>query len=162
MTSTAVTTTNPQGLIAAMTLNSWSQFSREYGSATSMIQAIPFGTYVEVSDKKFQGDSLIILRRTDFEKVLKSSRASSQIRKILFTIERTTHTYQGSGDPMPVIEAVREAASLGVELAGTTPIFATAQEYLAHPMAKADAASEDEDLELPKTVSELRHGVKKH
>ncbi|MGK5089195.1 hypothetical protein WDW86_16715 [Bdellovibrionota bacterium FG-2] len=138
---------------------SWSGFCRA-SSAANIIGQVPVGTFLEIKDRKFSGESLIVIRRGDFERLVKSSRSSSQIKKVLFSIEKTVLTFQPGTDPTNIIQAVKEIASLGVELAQPMPEFSTAAKYIAH----AHAAREDKteiDFELPKTRAELRRGVKK-
>lgn len=121
------TTTNEFQLTPAFVEDSWSTLIRSSsGSAASSIyQAIPLGTYIEVRDRKFGGDSLIIFRKTDFEKLVRSSCAASQIKKMLFSVQKTVLTYQPGTDPTALIEAVRHQADVAVELAGAAPLYAS-------------------------------------
>lgn len=138
---------------------SWSGFCRSM-SAASVIGTVPVGTFLEIKDRKFSGESLIILRRGDFERLIKFSRSSFQIKKALFSIEKTVLTFQPGTDATNVVQAVREIASLGIELANSAPTFQKTADYIAHAHATRDEESED-DFDLPKSRSELRRGVRK-
>lgn len=163
--NTAITTTSDLNLAPGEVFQSWSHFSREYGAASKVGEKLPVGTYLEIQDRKFLGDHLILLRKTDFERLIKCSRTTSQIKRVLFSIEKTAISVPSGADPTRVIEAVREIASLGVELVRSTPTFPSVREYLHQVVQDRDEegvqTDRKQEVTFPKTRSELRNGVHK-
>jgi hypothetical protein len=94
--------------------SSWSQFTRAF-SAANILNSIPLGKYLEIADKKFNGDSLILFRRTDFDKLNMLSSRAAKASRYLIQIDRMTTTFTDSQDPKNVIQLIQEEARMGIE-----------------------------------------------
>lgn len=96
--------------------DSWSNFIRTGSgrAAASVISAVPKGGFVEVWDSKFDGESLILLRRTDFDNMNMLSSLASRAKRCLVLIEQMTSTVS-SGQESHVIDMVRSSVSLGFD-----------------------------------------------
>lgn len=135
--------------------DSWSQFSRE-NSTVALADKLAAGGFVEINDKKFQGNPIVLLRKSDLEKLVTNSRATSRIKKMLFSISKTVMSFSDVKDPTALMEAVLSQASLAVELAETPkPLYQSSEELLADEEDVAD------EVNLPKSKEELTDGVRK-
>jgi len=108
--------------------NSWSQFTRSLGSATSIISAIPAGKFLEVFDNKFNDDSLIIFRRCDFDNLNMLSSMSSKISRCLMQIDKMTTTYENAKNPIDVFSLIHEQVQMAVEFA-VVPTTTSTDDY---------------------------------
>jgi len=134
---------------------SWSQFSRE-NSAVTLADKLAAGYFVEIDDKKFQGNPIVLLRKSDLEKMIIGSRATSRIKKMLFSISKTVMSFDGAKDPVALFEAVMSQAILAIELAETPkPLYESSQELL------ADEEDVVKEVKLPRSKEELADGVRK-
>ena len=115
-------------LSPSLLFESWSQFTRKFGSASSLIPQIPMGKYMEVGDKKFGGDRLIIIRRTDFDNLNMLSSMASKVTRCLMQIDRMTTTFNTSEKSQEVIKLIHEQARIGIEFT-IVPSNTTASEY---------------------------------
>jgi hypothetical protein len=114
MAKNALTINENYNLMPSFIADSWSKFTRDYSSATSFFSKVPVGTFVEVTDKKLLGDSLIIFRRTDFDKLNQLSSMASKITRCLMQIDRMTTTYSNEKADQ-VIKLIHEEARMGIE-----------------------------------------------
>lgn len=151
-------------------MTGWSDFTRgTQGGTAAIFETIIPGTYLEVRDKKFKSNSIILIRRSDFEKLIKSSRqalnTSLRVKKILFSISKTTASIAQSAtstanqEAMNIIEAVHTQASIGLELASATPLYASDEEFFAEEI-KSLSADGDVTPKLPKNKADLKRGIK--
>lgn len=146
--------------------DSWTGFLRNScgSSAARIYETITPGTALEIKDNKFKMDSFIILRRSDFEKLVKSSirsvTASSQIKRCLISITETTQSYSYT-DPTKaehVIKAISNQAQVALELATIAPVYDSNEEFFRH---EAQAIDDEDDDQMPTSKAELKRGTKR-
>ncbi len=130
-------------------VDSWSQFARNYSSASSLIGKLPLGKYIEIRDKKFLGDSFIIFRRTDFDNLNMLSSMASKVTRCLFQIERITTTFSRNEQPENVIQMIREEAKLGIEFTVISSSN-TSSEYF-----NSYFVENDKDIKMPQSRKEI-------
>jgi len=107
-------------LSPAFISDSWGQFARKFSSASSLMPKIPVGKYIEIKDKKLVGDSLIILRRTDFDRLNMLLSMASKVTRCLVQISRITTTFANTEKPEQVINLIHDQAQLGIEFTVTS------------------------------------------
>lgn len=95
-------------------IDGWSRFIRET-SAANIFSTIQAGKYLEISDKKFLNETLIIFRRTDFDNLNMMSSIATRATRFLLQIDRITTSFADSKDPKGVLELVHESARMGIE-----------------------------------------------
>src|SRR5579862_7048755 len=93
-------------LSPSFVFDGWSQFTRKFSSASSLIPNIPAGKYIEVKDKKLAGDCFIIFRRTDFDNLNMLSSMASKVTRCLVQIDRITTTFSNNEKPEQVIKLI--------------------------------------------------------
>jgi len=161
----STTTTNPWQLFPLPVQTGWSNFIREsFGTgAGELIGAITRGSYLEIKDNKFAGDSLVILRRSDFEQLVKSASvyagATYRIKRILFSITESTRSYSDPSKAGHLINAISTQASLGLELTASVSAFSSDAEFLAAEAAKSSNQTADDVF--PTSKADLKNGVKR-
>lgn len=144
MSGYALKINDQYNLSPAFEMNSWSQFARKFSSATSILPAIPLGKFLEIGDKKFQGESLIVFRRTDFDNLNMFSSMASKVSRCLMQIDRMTTTFEDSTNPKSIIKLIHEEAKIGIEFT-VVPTTTTANDYF----QTITTATDDEEVTLP-------------
>ncbi|MBL6988795.1 MAG: hypothetical protein ISR65_03420 [Bacteriovoracaceae bacterium] len=134
---------NCYSLTPAESHSSWSQFTRKLGSATSIISAIPVGKFLEVFDNKFNGDSLIVFRRRDFDNLNMLSNMSSTVSRCLMQIDKMTTTYENAKNPTDVISLIHEQARMAIEFT-VIPTTTSTDEYFSTFLSEGEEDSGDE------------------
>lgn len=149
MTNHALSINEKYNLSPSFVADSWSRFTRKYSSASSLIPKIPLGKYVEIKDKKLVGDSFVIIRRTDFDKLNMLSSMASRIARCLVQIDRITTTFANTEKPAQVIKLIHEQAQLGIEF---TIISSTSSvtDYFA-----SYATETNGDVKMPKNRKDI-------
>lgn len=164
-TATISTNENPQ-FRGLPVMNGWSNFTRSAcgSSATSIFETVLPGTFLEIKDNKFKWESLIVLRRTDFERLVKYSTnamsSASRVKKILISITATTQSYSytdGNTKAEHLIKAVSQQASLALELASVAPVYESQEKFFNSEVGDAGDGIDD----LPVSRTELMRGIKK-
>lgn len=141
-------------LSPSQTLNSWSKFARDLGSAATMLSHIPLSNFIEIKDNKWGGESLIVLRRTDFDKLNMLSSMASRATRYLMQIDLMTTTLASSANPNEVIKLVHEQAKLGIEFA-VTPTTTSANDYFSSYSVDTDGNEDDDKIIMPKSREDI-------
>lgn len=152
---------NPiEQLDRADAVESWAQFIRPGGpgfSASIILEALEAGKFIEVRDEKFRGAPVVLLRKSDYEKLRLSGQASPRVKKLLGTIAQATASFRKldvGHKASSEINAIEAALSLCLDIMqGTGPLYISRKAYLSEN-AKTDTP-EDNDFELPASKSEL-------
>ena len=129
--------------------DSWSQFTRQYSSASSLIPKVPLGKYIEIRDKKLAGDSFIIFRRTDFDNLNMLSSMASKVTRCLMQIETVTTTFANEDNREQVIRFIHEQVKLGIDFE-TTPSTSSASEYFG-----SFSAGDSDEFIMPKSRKDI-------
>lgn len=132
--------------------DSWSQFTRKLGSASAIVSSIPVGKYLEVFDKKFNGDSFIIFRRRDFDNLNMLSSMSARVSRCLMQIDKMTTTYKDAENPKDVISLIHEEARMGIEFT-VIPSTTSSGDYF--NSYSFDEHDEDDEVIFPSSRSEI-------
>jgi hypothetical protein len=145
-------------------VESWTQFTRTNGpgsSASRISEVLEAGKFIEVTDRKFQGTPVVLLRKSDYEKLLINSRTSFRVKKLLGMINQAIVSFKRhkvDQETPSEINIIETTLSLGLELTqDIQPLYASREEYLSKN-SEADV-SEENDFELPASKSELEDGV---
>jgi len=129
--------------------DSWSQFTRNYSSASSLIPKIPSGKYIEIKDKKLLGDAFIIFRRTDFDKLNLLSSMASKVTRCLLQIDRITTTFSHNEQPEKIIKLIHEEAKLGIEFTVVSSNNSSSDYFGSY------IVEENKSIKLPKNRKEI-------
>jgi hypothetical protein len=122
----------------------WGSLVRGHSASQIFSNIIP-GKYLEVFDKKFNGESLIIFRRSDFDNLNMLSSMASKVSRYLMQIDRITTTYRDGDDPKKFIELIHEEARMGIEFT-IVRSTSTSSDYF----QSAVSSSDWDDVVLPK------------
>jgi hypothetical protein len=150
MVNYALSINEKYNLSPSVTADSWSQFTRVYSSAASLVPKIPLGKYAEVKDKKLNGDSFIIFRRTDFDKLNMLSSLASRATRCLVQIDRITTTFSHNEKPEQVIKLIHEQAKLGIEFSVVSSTESSSDYFKSYFIEP-----NDHDFKMPKNRKEI-------
>jgi hypothetical protein len=145
-------------------VDSWTQFTRANGlgsSASRISEVLEAGKFIEVADRKFQGTPIVLLRKSDYEKLLINSRTSFRVKKLLGMIGQAIVSFKQhkvDQETPSEIHIIETTLSLGLELTqDIQPLYASREDYLSK---NSDAeVSGENDFDLPASKSELEDGV---
>jgi len=137
-------------LSPSFVVDSWSQFTRKFSSASSLIPNIPVGKYIEVKDKKLVGDCFVIFRRTDFDNLNMLSSMASKVTRCLVQIDRITTTFSNNEKPEQVIQLIHEQAKLGIEFTVISSSNSNS-DYFGSYVVEED----NSDLKMPKSRKDI-------
>ena len=146
---TTININESYNLSPAFVGDSWSQFTRSYSSASSLISKILPGKYIEIKDKKLLGNAFIVFLRTDFDKLNMLSSMASKVTRCLIQIDRITTTFSHNEQPEKVIKLIHEQAKLGIEFTVVSSSN-TSSDYFG-----SYAVEEDENIKMPQSRKEI-------
>jgi hypothetical protein len=149
MANNALTINEKYNLSPSFVADSWSQFTRQFSSASSLIPKIPMGKYIEVNEKKLGGDSIIIFRRTDFDHLNMLASMASKVTRCLMQIDRMTTTFSNSQKPEQVIHLIQEEAKIGIEFT-IIPSKSSASDYF-----NSFTIEKGDDFIMPKSRKDI-------
>lgn len=145
-------------------IDSWTLFTRTGGfgsSASKIAEVLEAGKFIEVSDRKFQGTPIVLLRKSDYEKLLINSRTSFRIKKLLAMLNQAIVTFKRrslSQESESELNVIETTLSLGLELTqDIQPLYPSREAYLSASLEAENAKSEE--FELPSSKSGLEDGI---
>jgi hypothetical protein len=144
-------------------IDSWTQFTGAGGlgsSASKIAEVLEAGKFLEVSDRKFQGTPVVLLRKSDYEKLLLNSRTSFRVKKLLAMLSRAVMSFKlkyATQENERELNVIETTLSLGIELSkDANPLYSSREAYLS---ASSEDASSEVDFNLPSSKSALKDGV---
>ena len=134
----------------------WANFAKEYTGASKVGPLVPAGRYIDVEDKKFQGDGLVVLRKSDLEKLISRTRTSTTLSKIILTISKIVSRVRSDEDSRDVIDTIKIQASLGSDFAlkPVEPVYENVGE-----MFSSELDDEFKDGDFTVSRKERKQGV---
>jgi hypothetical protein len=144
-------------------IDSWTQFTRAGGlgsSASKIAEVLEAGKFLEVSDRKFQGTPVVLLRKSDYEKLLINSRTSFRVKKLLAMLSQAILSFKQrcvTQETERELNVIETTLSLGIELSQDVhPLYSSREAYLS---ASSENVSGEVDFDLPSSKSALEDGV---
>ena len=143
---------------------SWSDFVRvESGSsAAKLSESLRAGTYIEINDRKFQGAPVVVVRKSDLERLQANSRISFRVKSVFAILKQAVTTLikssKGSVDQNE-LRIIYNSIELGVNLTlDFQPMYSSMNSYLSQELS--DIEDDDVDFDLPESRSALKEGVR--
>lgn len=134
----------------------WANFAKEYTGASKIGPLIPSGQYVDVEDKKFNGDSLVVLRKSDLEKLISRTQTSITLSKIILTISKIVSNVHVDEESRDALDTIKIQTSLGLDFVESSkPVYESSDE-----MFKSELDDEFKDKDLSVDREERKKGVR--